>query len=387
MLTPLTLTLTLASCIQAACECGYSINSTSDPQHALFTHVFESDFLHLPDITWNTTHNTGWQPQEYTVSPPAARGPYGKSAQLDNIIPNPFLSPHDWGGSNSETEHGPTPGLQLWVRSAPIPSPNDSADRLIPMAELATLRSDILYGSFRFGAKTPSQPGTCAAFFFYANDEQEIDMELLSSQQQHQDHQDQHNRPKTPINLVLHAPNPAHSPSEPQHTLHPLPFAPGSGYHEYRFDWLPSRIDFYFDGVWAASFTDTSAVPSTPGRILLNHWANGDENWSGGPPERDAVVGLSYFKGYFNVSGDEGLEGREMGCLGHVCVVPDQEGAPGVEGEGGNGTGRTFFFTELEVERGDEGEGGGTTGIGGRVEAGLMGLCFVVLARLLWGLG
>ena len=212
--------------------------------------------------------------------------------------------------------------------------------QLISTAEIVTQRSDILYGSFRIAMKTTPIPGTCSAFFTYRNDSQELDVEILSSQQQQQP------TPNPPPSLQQHWPihlvaqstlDTDSSTSIYNTTLSP----PTQNYNEYRIDWLPSRVDYYLNGAWA--WTETANVPSAVGRLHISHWANGNPLWSGGPPGRDAVSVVSYVKAYFNSSG-----GRTRGgCEGRKCVIPDQREAPNPFGDGGNGTGRTFFFTDV----------------------------------------
>jgi len=133
--------------VEANCECGYTVSST------LYTELLETDFLHLPNITFDTD----WAPQNYTVTPRAARGPYGKNASITNVVLNPLQNKNAWMGQGLS---GGDAGLQLWVRGG-IPQ-----DGLIPMAELASRRADILYGSFRVAMKMTGTPGTCAAFFW-----------------------------------------------------------------------------------------------------------------------------------------------------------------------------------------------------------------------------
>ena len=136
----------------ADCECGYSVNSTSSDKSAVFTEMWETDFLHLIQLN----EQSGWAPQVYNVSAAAARGPYGKFAMLDNVIPNPLANPATWSGA---ALHGGDPGLQMIVRS----HLNDS---LIPMGELDSERVDMLYGSYRIGVKHSSVSGTCGAYFW-----------------------------------------------------------------------------------------------------------------------------------------------------------------------------------------------------------------------------
>lgn len=141
-------TLLFASFISADCECGYKVNNT------LYTDLIETDFLHLPSIT----NDIDWQPQNYTVTPADARGPYGKNASLSNVLANPLKSQYDWAGDGV---NGGDAGLQLYVRGSA-----QGLDSLIPMAELVTTRDDVLYGSFRAGMKFTPVNGTCGAFFW-----------------------------------------------------------------------------------------------------------------------------------------------------------------------------------------------------------------------------
>ena len=133
--------------VRADCECGYTVNS------ALYTDLIETDFLHLTNITTDTD----WQPQNYTVTPEDARGPYGKNASITNVVVNPLNSQYDWAGDGV---NGGDAGLQLLVRGG-VPQ-----DGLVPMAEVASARTDVFFGSFRAGMKVTGTPGTCGAFFW-----------------------------------------------------------------------------------------------------------------------------------------------------------------------------------------------------------------------------
>ena len=137
----------LVTIVCGDCECGYTVGST------LYTEILETDFLHLQNITLDTD----WQPQNYTVTPEASRGPYGKNASLTNVLSNPLGNNNSWSGNGVLGGDG---GLQLWVRGGV------SRDGLVPMAEVDTIRRDMYYGSFRIAMKLTSIPGTCGAFFW-----------------------------------------------------------------------------------------------------------------------------------------------------------------------------------------------------------------------------
>ena len=132
---------------RADCECGYTVNST------IYTDLIETDFLHL-----NNINESGWLPQEYNVSPQDARGPFGKQAQIKNVVTNPLKNKDDWSGDGI---NGGGAGVQLYVRGGEPPKGGS-----VPMAEMSTNRTDILYGSFRAGIQLTATNGTCGAFFW-----------------------------------------------------------------------------------------------------------------------------------------------------------------------------------------------------------------------------
>lgn len=114
-----------------------------------------------------SSESIGWQPQAYNVTPTEARGPYGKSAELNNVVANPLTSRWDWGG---EGKLGGDPGLQLWVRGknnlSDVDGATTSQGQMVRIAEIDAQRDDMFYGSFRIAMKTSTVPGTCSAFFW-----------------------------------------------------------------------------------------------------------------------------------------------------------------------------------------------------------------------------
>jgi hypothetical protein len=137
--------------VNADCECGYSqsINGTS----YLFTDLLESDFLHLANISLNTD----WTRQGFNVTSAVARGPYGESLQVSQVVSNPLANNFSYAGPS---QLGGDAGLQLFVRGG-IPS-----DGLVPVAEVNSVREDMLWGSYRAAMKLTLTPGTCGAFFW-----------------------------------------------------------------------------------------------------------------------------------------------------------------------------------------------------------------------------
>ncbi|KAK5162793.1 uncharacterized protein LTR77_011165 [Saxophila tyrrhenica] len=266
--------------------------------------------------------------------------------QSFNLITNYHSTPHDYGGRDVLGGH---PGLQLWVRSALVHEEGEEGE-LVPSAEIVSERDDILYGSFRIAMKTSSVNGTCAAFYFYRNDSQELDVEVLSAEQVGGKGKGE----GWPVHLVVQNTTVDLQGDEAvegsKQMVWRLESAPSEDYNEYRFDWLPGRVEYYLNGgmVWSTG----ENVPSSAGRVHISHWSNGNPFWSHGPPLSDAVMTVSYVKAYFNSTNSTRNSIYQSFCppgkassSGKTCEVPTQSVAPNAFGNNGNTTGRTFFFT------------------------------------------
>ena len=164
-------------------------------------------------------------------------------------------------------------------------------------------------------------------------------MEFLSKQM---------NDTSSPVNLVLQSPQSAQQGFSAQGTgdfaNKQLPYRPDEGFHEYRFDWSPTAVEFYADGVLLQTLS--KSVPDSPGHITLSHWSNGDPGWSSGPPASDAILTVEYLKGYFNSSDPKRQEDWKSRCpstatLNATCEVPELKEAPN-----GNSSAHTFFFSQ-----------------------------------------
>ena len=172
----------------------------------------------------------------------------------------------------------------------------------------------------------------------YFNDTQEIDMEFLGAQQ---------NDSSSPVNLVLQSPQAKeqgyNAAGTPGYDVHQLPYQPDEGFHEYRFDWTPTAVMYYADGVLLK--TMTKSIPTSPGRITLSHWSNGDPSWSAGPPATDAILTVQYLKGYFN-SSDVARQNDWKNRCHHVKAVNATCPIPEVTTDtNSNATAHTFFFS------------------------------------------
>ncbi|KAK4222077.1 beta-glucanase [Podospora fimiseda] len=297
--------------VLADCECGYSLslynNSNSNDGFALFTDLIESKFVRVQDIS----QNTDWVRQAFNLTDDRARGPYGEMFAVENVVVSPMTA------QPKEDQEAAAAGLKLVVHSEPV-------ENMIPVAEIDTHRLDMFWGTFRASMKMTEQKGTCAAFFWYFNDTQEIDMEFLSKDFNS-------SNSSYPVNLVLQSREAVMDGFDAAKTSNfvkaYLPFDPTEGFHEYRIDYLPGRVFFYADGAVLAEMKG-SAVPSSPGHLILQHWSNGNKLWSGGPPAEDAALTVKYVKAYFNsstIQRQKDWHGRckDVNAANAVCRIPD----------------------------------------------------------------
>ncbi|OAA64262.1 glycoside hydrolase, family 16 [Niveomyces insectorum RCEF 264] len=291
----------------ADCECGYSATIDDDVQ--FFTDLIESDFAHLPDIATNTD----WIRQAFNVTSTVDRGNYGEMYSVDNMRTQ--LS--SGGKGNGQASSGQSAGLELTVKA-------DLVGGMVPVSEIDTNRTDIMYGTFRAGMKLTNVSGTCSAFFWYFNDTQEIDMEFLSKE---------YNATNSsyPVNLVLQSRQAAeqgyNALDTGNYVVAYLPFDPTEDFHEYRIDFLPYEVIFYADNEVLATM-DSGAVPTHPGHLVLQQWSNGNPLWSGGPPAHDSITTVSYVKAYFNSSSpqrqkDWALRCHDPDAPNAICPIPE----------------------------------------------------------------
>ncbi|KAJ5726594.1 uncharacterized protein N7483_007951 [Penicillium malachiteum] len=347
-----TLLLGLIRPVVSDCECGYSVNSTSSARHEVFTDLIESDFLFIQNISLDTD----WSIQRYWTSYDPSSGYYGTNYTAANVVSNPLRNATL---SSTESELGGDAGLQLYVRG------DIQSNGLVPCGQVKTVRDDIQYGSFRTSMKLTPVNGTCSAFFSYYNDTQEIDMELLS--RQYGQYTLNSTTPFSPLNLVFHSIQSIidgyQLPNTSTYGRPVLAVDLTSDYHEYRFDWTPDRVSFYFDGNWLWDLiTD---VPSWNTAVLFSHWSNGASGWTQGPPEEDAIMTISYFKAYFNSSdsqrtSDYNNRCKEPSAPNAICVIPNDPG---------NNTSSYFFSQHTNMTSNQTVYTGETSGTGRKPEA------------------
>ncbi|KAI9482638.1 MAG: concanavalin A-like lectin/glucanase domain-containing protein [Benjaminiella poitrasii] len=168
-----------------------------------------------------------------------------------------------------------------------------TTDPIVQCGGVGTHRQDFLFGSFRTYLKTTTVKGTVSAFYIFNSVTAELDIEILSA---------------------LPAPHPVYFAIHPKlfdihgrassetHSSAVLPFGgnPTDGFHEYRVDWFPNLVVFYLDGQEA--YRSTTNVVKVPSRIMLNHWTDGNPNFSQGPAQQNASLLIKNMTFFFNDS-------------------------------------------------------------------------------------
>lgn len=316
--------------VKAECECGYATTVGDSKQKTVFTELLESDFTRVNTIGGETN----WMLPSFNVTKEQTHGIYGLNFRPSNVVTFANKKAPLARAEVIKPVTTPNEGLELVVSSK-------LEQDMASVAELDSRRADLKYGSYRTSMKLTEMPGTCAAFFWYFNETQEIDMEFLSKEF----------NPKAglyPVNLIVQSPSSTEADYDPLKSGNfiraELPFNPTSGYHEYRFDFLPGQVHFYADGKVLAKISG-AAVPESPGHLILQHWSNGNSIWSGGPPAKDTSISVRYVKAYFNSTDAARQQVSNIKCVqakgkkNTVCEIPDI---------GANKSAENFFFSKLK---------------------------------------
>ncbi|PPQ71287.1 hypothetical protein CVT24_012341 [Panaeolus cyanescens] len=164
------------------------------------------------------------------------------------------------------------------------------ADGTLYSAEVLT-DDTFKYASVRTVLKSSRTPGVVQGNFFFLNDNQEIDFEILTSTI---------NTATPCVPAGIWAVNQPLTPGQSS-TSQPilLSFDPADDFHEYRVDWSANATTFYIDGEQRAVLTTN--IPTEFGRWIWNAWSSGDPCWSNGPPQADSITqirSIDIFTGY-----------------------------------------------------------------------------------------
>ncbi|RPA97526.1 concanavalin A-like lectin/glucanase [Choiromyces venosus 120613-1] len=195
----------------------------------------------------------------------------------------------------------------------------------ISVAEVHSRRTDFHHGSFRAKYKVSvdkkADGGAVAGLFFYYDDEDETDIEILT---------------KDGDKAIRYTQHPAYDnvtdSAVPDATFQLQLKKSWSKMQEHRFDWTPSVTTFFQDN--SAKQEITKNVPKHGGKVMLNLWAN-NGTWSGPPSTKDVIMEMEYIMVYFNTTSsqsgnDEAFNSACTGAGGPknktVCWINDKSG-------------------------------------------------------------
>ncbi|GAA5845144.1 hypothetical protein JCM11251_008009 [Rhodosporidiobolus azoricus] len=199
-----------------------------------------------------------------------------------------FLSSHGLRVSTSFIESSPVThtfmkeniGWKEGALSLKVTGQTAGGKEDVKSAEFSTTDS-ILYGMVTTRARASPVEGVCHGFFYYADDNHEVDIELLSSF---------YTKGKgDAVAAGCQFTNQALVPGDKVTSKAvPYGFDPTTDFHDYTIEWTADATTFSLDGEVVATLTEN--VPTTPMPMVWNSWSSGGENWSAGPPTEDSYL-------------------------------------------------------------------------------------------------
>ncbi|KAL8990530.1 MAG: hypothetical protein Q9177_000838 [Variospora cf. flavescens] len=164
-------------------------------------------------------------------------------------------------------------------------------------SDLETVEPDFMHASIRIRARVTGSPGACAGIFTYHSDDQESDIEILTSDND---------------NIIRATNQPGMDPQGkviPEATTQVVISAPGSedngswtDWNDYQLDWLPGQSQWYVNGV--SKLNKTYGVPTEASNIQLKMWSDGG-SWTGNMSVGGvATLDIEWIDLVFNTSHD-----------------------------------------------------------------------------------
>ncbi|EFW13249.1 hypothetical protein D8B26_004141 [Coccidioides posadasii str. Silveira] len=258
----------------AACECGFRMNDTSQ----YFTHIIYSNFTQYSPgkkLASNPEFRRNWAIQRWNMP------------SINWATPLPVLNEQE----NVYLENG-----HMVLRQVGYPKEGILAGRNVSVASVAGQSGDLLHGSFRTEVKIEgAEGGSVGAFFWYHDDQNEIDIEVLTREI------------KSDRLLVHYTTHPAIDEDGDviRNATAIVPVEgndPANWFQRHRFDWSKEELRFYHNG--SLMHANNIRIPDVGGRALLNLWADGGI-WSGAPSTTNVYMRVKYVIVYHNTTASD----------------------------------------------------------------------------------
>jgi beta-glucanase (GH16 family) len=222
---------------------------------------------------------------------------------------------------NSTTTNS-VPQTYLTLRTTRLPTFQSTA-------EIENEQKNLLHASLRFRARITGAPGAVAGLFTFFDDNNESDIEILTSD---------------PPSTYRFTNQPATKKGEdvPDASKAPTNLPPWNEWHTHRIDWLPNMSRWFIDGKFIVQ--NTYSVPRKPSGLVLNMWSDGG-TWSGNMSVgQSAELQLQWVQVVFNTSGKREGPGENRGG--------EKKEKRGLAELGGNMVGARSAVLEKRKEKG-----------------------------------
>ncbi|EWC47155.1 hypothetical protein DRE_03524 [Drechslerella stenobrocha 248] len=220
---------------------------------------------YIPETKLTFTHRLTLNPATLQASD-LARGLYRQGWRIDQYKLNSSPKAIYYAASNVRLNTR-AKTLDLYVSGGPANRP------VVRSAEITTLLENIRYGSFRFNVKASAVPGTCHGMFLYKDDNNEIDIEILTSYLRQTGKPQGAGTPDPGLQLTIQKLRK----NQPQANYKVVPFDdrtdPTNGFHDYRFDWTSTGVNYFFN---QKLYGFSRYIPQAGGSVIVNNWSNGD---------------------------------------------------------------------------------------------------------------
>jgi len=230
------------------CSCGYYIPETQ----LVFTNrsTLDASLISPTDNLQDALNNQGYEISTDTLDDST---PLKQKYTVNNVVYNAKRSAIDLVVTGSKKRK------QQYVKGA----------------EISSFADTIRYGSFRYTLQYDKTPGACSGAFFYKNDTDEVDMEVVTRYMYGTSPQQGALHPRG-MQFSIQGPD-----GQTKADSFRKRFDPTQKFHTYRFDWEDGKVVYYVDGNYWDELDGWTPGEGweddeVGGKILLNNWSNGD---------------------------------------------------------------------------------------------------------------